>query len=58
MDSNAALARIREVVQELDGETDEFKYGQLGEELCQLVQGLDEWLSRGGFLPQAWERKS
>lgn len=26
------------------------------ERLAELVEGLDGWLSRGGFLPAAWER--
>jgi hypothetical protein len=24
--------------------------------LAQRVQDMDEWLSNGGFLPQAWDR--
>lgn len=26
----------------------------IGDELAGLVTGLDQWLERGGFLPQAW----
>ena len=25
-------------------------------ELAELVQAIDGWLSRGGFLPDAWKR--
>lgn len=25
--------------------------------LIELVQALDQWISRGGFLPQAWQKK-
>ncbi len=24
--------------------------------LCELVLALDEWIKRGGFLPQTWRR--
>lgn len=24
--------------------------------LCELVQALDEWISKGGFLPKRWAR--
>lgn len=26
------------------------------DELAEHVEALDEWLSRGGFLPSAWDR--
>ncbi len=25
--------------------------------LCELVQDLDNWIKRGGFLPAAWQPK-
>ena len=28
----------------------------LAARLAELVQALDEWLSKGGFLPKEWER--
>lgn len=54
MDPNAALAEIRELTAafEHDGATDEHDAVRLAE----LVSGLDEWLTRGGFLPDAWRR--
>jgi hypothetical protein len=51
MDPNEALRRIRELVTPGAERTDPD-----GAELSELVQGLDEWLSRGGFLPQAWAK--
>lgn len=27
-------------------------------DLCNHVDGIDEWLKRGGFLPERWEPKS
>lgn len=55
MDPNANLERIRVLVRNAlrgDGDDDETA------ELADLVEGLDEWLSAGGFLPKAWERRS
>lgn len=26
------------------------------ERLADLMEALDEWLSKGGFLPKAWQR--
>lgn len=55
MDPNAALKKIRDLVETMDGQPDEMIVG-MAEELAVLVQGLDEWLSKGGFLPKAWQR--
>lgn len=49
MDPNATLDRMR---RHLDAahSADEF------DELCELVEAMDNWLSKGGFLPDAWKR--
>lgn len=47
MDPDEALKRIRALY---DADHDSYT----AEELIDLIQGLDEWLSRGGFLPKAW----
>jgi hypothetical protein len=41
MDPDAALAQIRATV----------------EAMVTLWDGLDSWLSRGGFLPASWRRQ-
>lgn len=28
------------------------------ERLCELVQAMDQWLAKGGFLPGRWERSA
>ena len=54
MDPNAALTEIRNLASqalEPSGlEPDEH------ERLAEVVEALDEWLSKGGFLPEPWER--
>lgn len=54
MDPNEALAEIRRMVAEAsdDPESADINY------LVDLVDGLDKWLSTGGFLPKEWERCS
>lgn len=55
MDPNATLARIRERAQEIlsiRAAGDEALAA--ADELAEHVQAMDEWLSKGGFLPQAW----
>lgn len=55
MDPNKTLETIRKLITKLANE-DEVWTVEDTEEFSYLVEGLDEWLSRGGFLPKAWER--
>lgn len=50
MDPDAALAEIRELVDRIKAADSRHTVQRLAE----LVDGLDQWLSRGGFLPAAW----
>jgi hypothetical protein len=47
MDPNACLAEIRQIVSNFESND----YLRLAE----LVDGLDDWLSHGGFKPTEWE---
>lgn len=55
MDPNEALRRIRRFVTNIA--TDVGYDDDDVTELAELVDGLDEWLVGGGFLPAAWGRK-
>lgn len=58
MDPNAALKNIREAVGELRNQDDDGVLdgtSQVGF-LLESVEALDEWLTKGGFLPTAWQR--
>jgi hypothetical protein len=72
MDPNKLLEEIREILGkeyyvDCTEESREKDFNSLtprnqmllddGDRLSGLVQDLDSWLSRGGFLPKAWERK-
>lgn len=56
MDPNANLKELRELAAELirlldaEDHIDENDVNRL----CELVEALDQWISRGGFLPAAW----
>ena len=54
MDPNQTLTEIRALAAHV-AMTEEWDRDD-AKELATLVQALDEWLSRGGFLPEAWER--
>lgn len=51
MDPNETLRRIRELIMDLPN----YAPGdEPAAELAVLFIDLDEWLSKGGFLPSAW----
>lgn len=52
MDPNETLRQIREITESNDPG---FR-SDMQSTLESLVDALDDWLSRGGFLPVAWQR--
>lgn len=38
------------------GETWLLEIAEKGDRLIELVQAMDDWLRKGGFLPTAWQR--
>lgn len=54
MDPNALLERIRELVAATFVSED----GSYADDLAGAFDDLDEWLSKGGFLPSAWKRET
>jgi hypothetical protein len=62
MDVNLALARLRDAIKavrrEQDGNDEPMTERQLRnvlENMTDYAESLDGWLSKGGFLPTAWE---
>lgn len=53
MDPNANLAELRELAsaQLNGGQTDP-------DRMAELVEALDEWITRGGFLPADWTQEA
>lgn len=55
MDPNKLLERIRQAIESYHANGDEFHRGWTHEEeFVEDVEALDEWLSKGGFTPDAW----
>jgi hypothetical protein len=55
MDPDAALARIRVLAKEILRVPPDTEGEAI--ELAETIDGLDGWLSRGGFLPTDWSAK-
>ena len=56
MDPNANLQEQREIVERmLDDNSEHIDTGD-AVRLADLVQALDEWITKGGFLPDAWRK--
>lgn len=56
MDPNAALEKIRDLLHTSTAYSERGLNWWESAELIEQVESLDEWLSRGGFLPEAWQR--
>ena len=59
MDPNVTLLRIRVLRTQIQMHlicNRPHKIEEPSAELCELVESLDGWLSRGGFLPKEWKR--
>jgi len=67
MDPNAALARVRDAYARLNAlfdhadreslDTDQLEALWINAcDLAESTEALDEWLAKGGFLPQDWTR--
>ncbi len=57
MDPNATLARMREISTAIDNAGSDEYLAALATELRELTDAMDQWLSKGGALPEAWQRK-
>ncbi len=62
MDPYACLMRIRAAQRDLvaamalDTDMRATLIERAADELCEAFGAMDEWLSKGGFLPTVWER--
>ena len=54
MDPDAALKEMRALVEEVLNDDDPSE--DSAERMSELFDGLDGWISKGGFLPQDWQR--
>ena len=56
MDPNETLAQIRALRNKMEGGLYPPAMLEAATELHSLVGALDDWLSSGGFPPEAWQR--
>lgn len=56
MDPNTVLIELREAVRNYDDATTQEDMLYAADALATHVAALDEWLTRGGFLPTDWAR--
>jgi hypothetical protein len=65
MDPNAALAMIRDALQVIEAapeypeegysRDEQYARDDAAETMAEAFTGLDTWLTRGGFSPDAWQ---
>jgi hypothetical protein len=58
MDPNETLRMLRLTIKQMRADDNELIRKAHADEIAEYVEALDEWLSRGGFLPSAWARAS
>ena len=57
MDHEACLSELRDLAAaQLDPESNPELPEPDPDRMAELVQALDEWLAKGGFLPADWKR--
>ncbi len=62
VDPHACLMRIRAAQRDVaaaiasDATVRADLLERAADELCEAIGAMDGWLSRGGFLPEAWQR--
>jgi hypothetical protein len=55
MDPTATLIAIRAIVRTMETTKSSQHLIELGVDLSELVTALDEWMTKGGFLPFQWK---
>lgn len=56
MDPNTTLARLRELGNTLMNARADDELTTVADEMAELFQGLDVWLSTGGVAPTKWTK--
>ena len=58
MDPNASLEAMRDALgamTQAQQDNDSLSYDEAAYTVAEHAQALDDWLTRGGFLPEAWQ---
>lgn len=54
MDPNETLKKIRNLCEKVKGRPKNIDV--ISDEFVEAFQDLDEWIKKGGFLPEDWQR--
>jgi hypothetical protein len=57
MDPDATLAQLRQAIETLWAAESSVAAASAADSIAEHATALDQWLSRGGFLPAAWSRR-
>lgn len=58
MDPDQALKEIRQLISDWNDFVNVEEAVAFAESLTEKLDGLDQWLSKGGFLPTAWRNEA
>jgi hypothetical protein len=58
MDPNETLRQLRKAFADMDNATDRDDFEIATREAQDLFEALDNWLTRGGFVPRDWASKT
>ena len=56
MDPNATLEEMLEAIKKFDDAGDSDEALEAAGDLIEAFENLNEWLSKGGLLPERWKR--
>lgn len=61
MDPNATLRELRQLAAQIITDYDDVEGNGIDQDdanrLAELVEALDDWITKGGFLPGAWAKR-
>ncbi len=57
MDPDEALAQMRTAIETVWAAESSVAASAAADTLAEHAAALDQWLSKGGFLPQAWSKR-
>lgn len=57
MDPDATLLSLREAIETVWAAESSVAAAAAADQVAEYAAALDQWLSKGGFLPAAWSRR-
>lgn len=57
MDPDETLSQLRVAIRAVQSAESSVSAAAAADSLAEYASALDQWLSKGGFLPKAWSRR-